>query len=190
MTLLMSAGLMAESSIPPIYVEKAEVVPERLVYVGIGVNSAETYLRSGDQDYLGYGDEFSNVGLTLNAGYKFQRWEDTNVAVEARIGQSVAMEDSENFSTTFASIFLRPTYQISKFLGAYGLIGGSYINWDGEFESVDATAFALGLGLLLNVREDVYVYADYVINFTDIYLPYFDDNVNFDIATVGIVYRF
>ena len=101
LTALLSAGLFAGSGIAPVYVQDA---PEKVFYVGGGINSAETYTRDSNPNFTEWEDgEYTNVGLTVIAGWRAMRFENTKVFIEGRIGQSYWMEDSESGVHQFPS---------------------------------------------------------------------------------------
>ncbi len=183
--------LVAGGSIAP--VQEAPQEREKM-YVGIGIDAGETYARSSYTNFTGYSEgEYTNMGLTGIFGYDALRFDKSNVFVEARLGTSLWMEDSEEMTTTALSVLLKPVYNFTDQFGVYGLIGGTYVDWtdnvDGWFNH-SSTGFAVGLGAQLKVAGQVYVFADYLLNVTDNYSYFFDDNVNFDIATVGVNYKF
>ncbi len=194
LTLALGAGLYAGggiSVVDPIYTTQDQ---RSKLYAGVALNAGETYSRGSQVNFTGYSEgEYTNMGLTGIFGYDALKFERSNIFVEARLGTSLWMEDSEEMTTAAASILLKPVYNFTDQFGLYGLIGGSYVDWtdnvDGWFNHSSA-AFAIGLGAQLRVNENVYVFADYLLNATDTYSEFFDDNVNFDLTTVGLLYRF
>jgi opacity protein-like surface antigen len=157
-------------------------------YGGIAINAAETYSRSSNPDFTGFGsNEYTNMGLTGILGYEFMEYDNIKVFLEGRIGKSVWMEDSEDVSTTYVNLFLKPTY--GERIGVYGLIGGSYVKLANN-DNVSKSSFSLGLGAFAYVKEDWYIFADYTFNAIDEFSPLLKDYVDFDVVTIGLLYKF
>ncbi len=188
-TMLLAGGDL----VAPVAVYEAPQEREKL-YVGIGLGSNETYARNSHTNFTGYSEgEYTNLGLTAIAGYDAVRFDNSSILAEVRIGQSFWMEDSENFTTGYASLLLKPVYNFTEQFAMYGLVGFSYVDWvdnEGGWLSHSSKALAIGLGAQLEVSYNVYIFADYLLNATDTYSEFFDDNVNLDQATIGLLYRF
>ena len=194
LSVMLSAMLFGGGElIPPVAIQQAPQEREKL-YVGIGLGVNETYARSGHTDFSGYGaDEYTNLGISLIAGYDAVRFEKSSVLAEVRVGQSVAMESSEDITTSYASLLLKPTFNVLGQLDLYGLLGVTYIDWtdnvDGWF-SHSASGIAVGLGAQLEVSYNVFVFTDYVFNGVDAYSEYLDTDVSFDQFSVGLLVKF
>ncbi len=159
------------------------------IYSGIMLNGNETYTRHSSEAFIGQeAGEFTNAGVTLIGGYKFTENENTNVNAELRIGRSFFMEDSENFTTTLVSLFVKPEVLVLKSVTIYGVLGGSYLNYAGRNKE-GKMGLAFGGGLEARVGKHVKIFIDYTFNTVDLYLPYLEDNVNMDTLGVGVLYE-
>ncbi len=186
--LALSAGftmLVAGGPVAPI-----ETIEEYKIYSGLMLSGNETYTRHSDEDFLGRSaGEFTNAGLSIISGYKFTENENTNVNVEARIGRSFFMEDSENFTTTAVSLFVKPEFEVLRNISLYGLLGATYVDFSGR-ESASNTGLAFGGGIEVQTGKRIAVFVDYVVNTVDVYLPYFLDDVNMDTLGAGVRYEY
>ncbi len=160
------------------------------IYSGIMLTGNETHGRSSKEDFLGHSSgEFTNAGLSLVGGYKFTENENTNVNAEVRVGRSFFMEDSEDFTTTTVSVFVKPEFEVLRNISLYGLLGATYAKYSGR-ESVNGIGLAFGGGIEVRTGKRIVIFIDYVVNTVDIYLPYLKDDVNIDTLGAGIRYEF
>jgi len=172
----------------PIIVEKT-----RDFYAGIGLNANETWGRDANENFTTYGsEEYTNLGLSLVLGYDAIRFDRADTYIEFRVGQSYWMEDSEDFTTSFVSILVKPTYNINNRFGLYGLLGYTYVDWQDNSSDLSHSTggLSIGLGAIVEVKENWYVSADYLLTATDTYSEYLQDNVNFSQVMVSLLYKF
>ncbi len=177
--LILTSALLAED----INIEK--------YYVGIGGTINETYTDAG-RDQLGHSvGEFSNVGGSIITGVILSKNDKINYGVEARIGKSLIMEDSEDIETTHAGIYAMGNYQPYKILSLYAGIGGSVVDFQGDNigESFGGVSGIAGIALV-NADESLYFFTDYTMRKIDANIKYFDKDVNFDTITLGVRYAF
>ncbi len=181
-TVMLTAALLAGENIE---------VTNQPYYVGVGVSANETSARGNGSDFLGHSaGEFTNMGLEINAGYKLFEREKVTTFAEVKIGKSYWMEGGEDISTRTMGIFLKPSFEIIEAVNFYGLAGVANIEWDGRNQTIDKTGIALGFGGELRTGEGVALFAEYVGYPIDAELDYLNDEVLYQVLTLGVKYAF
>jgi len=173
-------------------------------YAGLALAYNQTY--STDYGFFDDGVETQDETLKLvgQVGYNFNEY----IAVEGRIGKSIAEEDYAEVTTY--SLFLKPQYPISEDFTIYGLLGFGLVQVDGTDgdepahpdvvgeEILDDTSFQWGFGLNYMVNEDFSLFIDYtkLADDADIdstlygYDPVVYDELSSQDLTVGVNYKF
>ena len=181
-----TAMAFAGENVETLSIERSEF------YVGVGGTINETYTHVDKYDPLGHTQgEFSNGGGVIIVGKKLDYGKYFDYSVEARFGTSLVMEDSEDISTRYLALYLRPEYPLMKHLHVYGLLGGEIVDFDGDNIGESFAGFSFGLGAeLVSRKRDISFFIDYTKTLTDADINYFQDNVNFDTFTMGVRYAF
>lgn len=161
-------------------------------YVGAAIVADEVASKGSEQAFTEHrAGEFSNGGFLVTAGYVVLKEDALANTVELRVGSSAMMETSENIRTSFVSAYYKPTYEVARRIGIYGLLGAQYVQMKGKYgdrESMFATALSGGVGAELRLAGDVYLFGDYTFTPTEKYLDYLGDEVNFSQIAVGVRY--
>ncbi len=188
LTALLTVSIFAGENLE---VDKYQPTWLKEYYVGLGVSANETSARGHGSDFLGHSrGEFTNMGLEVNAGYKLFEREKVTTFAEVKIGKSYFMEDSEDISTRTVGIFLKPSFELLRAVHIYGLAGVANIEWDGRNQTVDKTGIALGLGGELRTGENIALFAEYVGYPIDAEVEYLNDEVLYQVLTLGVKYAF
>ncbi len=185
-TLLLTALLTAST-----FAGENLEVDKHPYYIGIGATGNQTTAKSSSSDFLGHSrGEFSNMGIGVSAGYLMFENERLSTFVEAKVGKSYWMEDSEDISTTSFGVFIKPVFEIVSGLDVYGLAGVAATNWDGRNQDITKWGVGLGLGGQITMTEHVAIFGEYVGYPLDADLLYLNDEVDFRVLTLGMKYKF
>ena len=166
-----------------------------------GVIVAVLILNSGCSIVTTYGkkqDWFSETtgqdrtgGIVGILGYQFI----PNLAIEGRLGVGIFSGDYSE--STNASIFLKPSYNVTEDVKVYGLLGFGWVKIDGKKGYSDiakSTSPQFGLGASYRVKENIDIFADYSWLLHDkkakTMLPDESSKVSHDALTVGLYYHF
>jgi len=175
-------------------------------YVGVGGSARSLY--GGDLDWTSDSTAGQDkVGdLFAVAGCRFHKY----LAVEGRVGKSFF--DLDYSDSWYASIFLKPIYDVTEDFSVYGLLGYGYIKAEYEDGDVPGPAdkigdtivstgsFQWGLGASYDINEDWTIFADYVWMLNDKSMSprklyHYDapgrwDHLSIDSINVGVLYHF
>ncbi len=188
--IIMASFLMADSMTnDKVFTEKTNTGFDS--YVGLITSVNETTARDSDSDYFGISSgEFTNAGVGINAGYKVHETENIDIFLEARLGSSVWMEDTENVKTTSAAIYIKPMYRVIKALDIYAMLGGAYVNFEGENYDNSGTGVSGGFGIQLNTADHVSLFTDIIWSPAAVEIDNFNQEANYANWNAGILYRF
>lgn len=184
-------------SVPDVVVEP--VVDASPFYVGLGLSNMKLH-----DDFTK--EEFSSMGVMLQAGYQFNKY----FALEGRYTRNVGdveydhgntiNPDYDDYPTDFSNIgiYLKPMYPIESFnvyaLLGYGQVELTNIPLGGAGISADRAedGFQWGLGASYDVTDDIALFVDYVKFYDDDGFDYRarEVNVNSDAWTFGVSYKF
>ena len=186
MASMLTTGLIAGGTIANIYDEPAE----KNYYTGVTFGVNETFSRNGVKGFEQHlSDEFTDAGIGLVFGYKFQEFDEADLSAEIRVGQSFWMEDSENVSIFTAGAYLKANWQVNYVLGLYGLLGVNYADYSGEFYSSDYAGISAGLGLSLRVAPEWTLFTDYTYTNLDAQVFPLTDDADLGQFVVGALYK-
>ena len=186
--LMLTGTLVAGGDIANI--SQAPVCPdESKFYVGLGLSYDELYI-DGYEDWTSDGlFNVSNPGMQALLGYTIFGYNDWKFSVEGRLGY---VDFGNGIEYTWYGAYARPEYDIGKF-GLYGLLGygasDGTITFNGSPFNVSINGsvsdFTYGAGISYDVDEKWQVTLDYVVE------PEFrDDDINDDVITLGVNYKF
>ena len=173
-------------------------------YVGLALAANRTYASTPEYFVDDRDSQDETVKLIGQLGYNYNEY----IAVEGRIGGSIAYEDYADIMTY--SLFLKPQYSVTEKLKIYGLLGFGLVQIDGTNgddpahptvvgeEILDDTSFQWGLGLSYMINEVFSIFVDYTMLAYDADISsrlYWDDptvytELSTDDLTVGLTYNF
>lgn len=181
----------------------AEPAQKSGFYAGLGAGSQRTY--SVDSAFFDEADtQDETAGIVGLLGYHFNDY----LAVEGRIGKSIAYEDYADVLSY--SLFLKPQYPVTESIRVYALLGLGGVQVDGANgdtpahadtigkEILDETGFQWGLGGSYAFTENISLFADYtsLAKDADISSTLYEydtaayGELSSDAVTVGVTYQF
>ena len=159
-------------------------------YAGMGLSAMTTYGKKQDWFSETTGQDRTG-GIVGILGYQFI----PNLAIEGRLGVGIFSGDYSE--STNASIFLKPSYNVTEDVKVYGLLGFGWVKIDGKKGYSDiakSTSPQFGLGASYRVKENIDIFADYSWLLHDkkakTMLPDESSKVSHDALTVGLYYHF
>lgn len=159
-------------------------------YTGLGLAVVSTYGKKLDWFQATSGQD--RIGAIVGIlGYQFT----PNLAVEGRLNYgSVSGNFSKNLN---ASIFLKPSYNITNEIALYALLGFGWVKIDGKNGHADIAKTVspqFGLGASYKIEDNVDIFADYTWLLHDkkskSLMPDGSKKVSHEAFTLGVNYHF
>lgn len=191
--LLLSSMLYGGGS----YIPAPEPIPTPVVssspsqfYAGLGLAAVSTYGKKLNWFKAQSGQDRTGAIVGI-LGYQFT----PNIAVEGRLSYgSITGDFSNNLN---ASIFLKPSYNITNEIALYGLLGFGWVKIDGTNGHADiakSVSPQLGLGASYKIQDNVDIFADYTWLLHDkkskSLMPDGSKKVSHEAFTLGVNYHF
>ncbi|ADV46982.1 outer membrane protein [Nitratifractor salsuginis] len=164
---VLSSLLLAGGDVAPVPVVPVENGTSCL-YIGGGVGARSLYADKLDWGFDTILGQDKVADLFAVAGCRFHKY----LAIEGRIGKSFFERDYSD--SWYASIFLKPIYDVTNDFSVYGLLGYGYTHaekYDGHVPApaneigdtiVSTGSFQWGLGASYDINEKWTLFADYV----------------------------
>ena len=187
-TMLYSGGnLMPAPELMPTQV--AQSAPSKF-YAGLGLAALSTYGKKLNWFNAKIGQDRTGAIVGI-LGYQFM----PNLAVEGRLSYGAVTGD---FSKSLnASIFLKPSYNITNEIALYGLVGFGWVKIDGKNGHADIAKTVspqIGLGASYKIQDNIDIFADYTWLLHDkkakSLMPDGSTKVSHEAFTVGAIYHF
>jgi opacity protein-like surface antigen len=199
-SLLVAGGDVAVAPVAPVESETS------CLYVGGGVAARSLYADKIDwtSDAILGQDKVGD--LLAIAGCRLHKY----LAIEGRIGKSFFERDYSD--SWYASVFLKPIYDVTEDFSVYGLLGYGYIHaekYNGRVPAhpseigdtiVSTGSFQWGLGASYDINEKWTLFADYVWMLHDKSIPpqrlyWYDapgkwNKLSIESINVGVLYHF
>lgn len=115
-------------------------------YAGMGISGAY-YNTNCKSDCKGSGNDIT-FGVMGRLGYDFNKY----LGIEARLLKTSL--NSDGGKVNHGGVFLKPMYPISDTTNIYGLVGLAKTKTDGDLQTTEAEALALGAGVEIDLSED------------------------------------
>ncbi len=196
---VIATAVQAGGNIAPIAPVTPEVIaPFTGAYVGAAMTANQTFV-SGNADWFSTSAyNKTTYGVQGDIGYTFYNTGAWAMSVEGRGGLSLMGDNM--LETSYIGAYLKPEFFVDDF-SVYGLAGYGSVDYT-QGDDFDGTqrysyttsvdGFTWGLGAGYNVTDQVQVFVDYVIQpvleidqFVNI-----DDDINTNIVSVGLNYKF
>lgn len=179
------------------YVPAPEPVPTPNVssapsqfYAGLGLAAVSTYGKKLKW-FDGQAGQDRSGAIVGILGYQFM----PNIAVEGRLSYGAISTDFSKSLT--ASVFLKPSYNVTNEIAIYGLVGFGWVKIDGKNgygDIVKKVSPQIGLGASYKMQENIDVFADYTWLLHDktakTAMPDGSAKVSHEALTVGVNYHF
>jgi len=159
-------------------------------YVGLALSVVSAHESGVSLNFGSEKDGQDRLGnVTLLAGYDIN----TYLAIEGRYTTTVTQKDVSEMSGI--SIFLKPQYDISDELSAYGLLGYGKVKIDNvnnyDNVDVDKSGFQWGLGANYDIADDTSIFVEYASLANDMDGEFLSANsVDVDTVSIGLTYKF
>ena len=178
------------------YIPAPEPIPTPVVsspsqfYGGLGLAAVSTYGKKLNWFKAQSGQD-RTAAIVGILGYQFT----PNLAVEGRLSYGSTSGDfSKNLN---ASIFLKPSYNITNKIALYGLVGLGWVKIDGKNAHADIAKTVspqIGLGTSYKIQDNVDIFADYTWLLHDKkaknLMPDGSTKVSHEAFTLGVNYHF
>ncbi len=163
-------------------------------YVGVLGSINQTSKKMENTSFFGHGEqEFTNIGIGLNAAIKLIEYDNINTYIEARVLKSFYMEDLEYINTESWGIYLKPKFIIFKNISLYGLLGVANVKYTltkSNNTSFSGSGISTGVGAEIDGRNNIGFTVDYVATEDNVDLSILGGDSIHSTITVGIIYRF